>query len=43
MAEEDSGPKINVFIKTAKERKSVEVEESATVKEVSAKIYFTID
>lgn len=35
MAEEESGPKITIYVKTAKEKKSVEVEESATVKEVS--------
>lgn len=39
MAEEESGPKINVFIKSAKEKKSVEVEESATVKEVCGETF----
>lgn len=37
MAEEESGPKINIFVKTAKEKKSLEIEESATVKEVFVK------
>lgn len=34
MAEEESGPRITIYVKTAKEKKSVEVEENATVKEV---------
>nr|XP_015928744.1 ubiquilin-1 isoform X4 [Parasteatoda tepidariorum] len=38
MAEEDSGPKITIHIKTAKERKSIEIEENATVKELKEEV-----
>lgn len=38
MAEEESGPKITIYVKTAKEKKSVEVEESATVKELKEEV-----
>ncbi|CAL1266157.1 unnamed protein product [Larinioides sclopetarius] len=38
MADEESGPKITIFIKTAKEKKSVEIEESASVKELKEEV-----
>ncbi|XP_035233656.1 ubiquilin-1-like, partial [Stegodyphus dumicola] len=38
MAEEETGPKITIFVKTAKEKKSVEIEESATVKELKEEV-----
>lgn len=41
MAEEESGPRITIYVKTAKEKKSVEVEENATVKEVCFLHVFT--
>lgn len=42
MAEEESGPRITIYVKTAKEKKSVEVEENATVKEVCFLHIFTL-
>lgn len=36
MADEESAPKITIYVKTAKERKSIEIEESASVKEVKS-------
>lgn len=38
MAEEESGRNINIFIKTSKEKKSVEIAENATVKELKEKV-----
>ncbi|GFQ87690.1 ubiquilin-1 [Trichonephila clavata] len=38
MADEESGPKITIFVKTAKEKKSIEIEESANVKELKEEV-----
>ncbi|XP_055926163.1 ubiquilin-1-like [Argiope bruennichi] len=38
MADEESSPKITIFVKTAKEKKSIEIEESASVKELKEEV-----
>ncbi|KAG8187613.1 hypothetical protein JTE90_027025 [Oedothorax gibbosus] len=38
MADENSSPKITIYVKTAKDRKSIEIEESASVKELKEEV-----